>query len=558
MTGTHRDEAEHATILGLLRFQPGRVVLAVVLAGVAALLSLVQPWVAGRVVDAVGSGRPIAVLLVVLIVIVLGQVAAEAVGNYVQETMGEAGARHVRQVLGGALLEAEFTGLAAHRSGDVIARFTTDVEALRDGISRGWIQVVTAAVTAVVAGTLLFLLDPVLLGVIVLVLVLAAAGAWVFLQRIETTSRAKQEALGDVASLVGRLLAGLRTIRLFGVQRPERKRLETAVDASCSAGRRLALWVSAVTPAIELAATGSFLALLLVGGSRVAMGEMAVGDLVTALMYSTIVVVPLGMVVDAVIALSTASGALVRINEILALSREDACAPGAAPRENGEGVPTYGLEASDLTFGFAGGPAVLRDVNLRIRKGTSVLVKGASGSGKSTLVNLICRFHGPYTGTIRLDGVDISRLTPCEVRERIALVEQDAPVLFGTVRESLVHGRPEATDTELEGALASVALLDRLGGPGVALERELGEQGTGLSGGERQRLAVARALLSRRPLIILDEPTASLDAESRDRVIAALRGREPGQTVLIISHDDRDRAWTDHQVDLPAPDPRSE
>lgn len=550
MTTSSAAVAHRITILGLLRMQWGAAVVAFFLLALASLLGLAQPLVAGRIVESVGDQESVIALTLLLIALVTAQVGADAVGHYVQELMGERGALRAREAMAEAILLASLKQLAGNKSGDVVTRFTTDGEAIRDGVSRGYIQLATALVSAVGAGVFLASIDWLLLVVVFLILIVAGLGALMFLSRIETASEAKQQALGRVGLNAARIFQGIRTVRLFGAHAYERHRLRDASMDAFGAGRRFAKWTAAVTPAIELAATGSFLALLIVGGSRVASGQLDLAGLISALLYSTILVVPLGGLLEAGISLSTAAGALRRINELLGMESEDR--PNAGVHTD-EGIrthpPTCALEVSDLHFAFdSSGPAIA-GLSFRLPIGASLLLRG-SGSGKTTLVNLVCKFYESYAGSIRLFGREVSQLTASEARGLVALVEQDSPVLFGTVRENLAYGNSGRSEEVLLSALDEVGLLARLGGRSCALDREIAEQGAGLSGGERQRLALARALISDRPLIILDEPTSSLDEGSRKLVVEALSRRRSDQSLLIISHDDDDQAWTDMSLSI--------
>lgn len=550
------------TIWRLARERPFTLVVALLLVLGGAGLSLVQPMIVGRTIEMVERGDTVVPLIAILVAVAVVQIASETYGGYLQQTIGERGSRRARIGMGQAVLRSALTPLSRHRGGDLVSRFTTDADAIRDGVARGYIQVVTATVTAVGAGTMLWLLDSVLFLIVAAIMILAGAGAWVFLQRIEAASAARQETLGTIGATVDRALVGMRTIRVFHATEGEGNRLNRSFDHGFETGRRYATWTAAVTPAVELAATGSFLALLLGGGMRVAADQINLATLVSALLYSTILVVPIGALIEATISLSTAKGALARINEVITLPdestghelREDA--PPARPLKTPAAPETSdessGLHIGGLTARYDTAPPVLNNVSLSIPRGHSLLIRGPSGSGKTTLVNVICRFLQPQGGRIVLDGHHLLRMPPDEARRHVAIAEQDAPLLAGTVREALAYGDIQTTDAQMLTVLTELGLLADLGGPSHALDREIGEHGKGLSGGQRQRLSLARALLANRPLLIVDEPTTGLDESNRRRVVSALQQRKSDQTLLIISHNDEDQAWVDQILDLTA------
>lgn len=550
------------TIWRLAREHSFTLVAALLLVLAGAGLSLLQPMIVGRTIEAVEHGETVLPLVVLLVTLAAVQIASETYGGYLQQTMGERGSRRARIGMGQAVLRSALAPLSRHRGGDLVARFTTDADAIRDGVARGYIQVVTATVTAVGAGTMLWLLDAVLFVIVAVIMILAGAGAWVFLQRIEAASAARQETLGAIGATVDRALGGMRTIRVFHATEGERERLNKSFDHGFETGKRYATWTAAVTPAVELAATGSFLALLLGGGMRVASDQISLATLVSALLYSTILVVPIGALIEATISLSTAKGALARINEVITLPDESTLhshgddAPPTTP--SGTSAPlnavdeASGLHISGLSVGYDGAPPVLAGVSLHVPRGGSLLIRGRSGSGKTTLVNVICRFLEPLAGRVVLDGHDLLHLPPDQARRHVAIAEQGAPLLAGTVREALAYGDVHATDAQMLALLGRLGLLADLDGPSHVLDREIGEHGKELSGGQRQRLSLARALLANRPLLIADEPTTGLDESNRRRVISALQERSFDQTLLIISHNDGDQVWVDQVLDLPS------
>lgn len=561
MTARDAEGPGHAlTIWGLARERPDVLVVALLLVLAGSGLALLQPVLVGRIVELVDHDASVLPWIAILVAVAVVQVTAETVGGYLQQVMGERGSRRARSDMGRAILRAALTPLARLRNGDLVSRFTTDADTIREGVARGYIQVVTAVVTALGAGTMLWLLDTVLFLIVAAVMIVSGAGAWLFLRRIEAVSAARQETLGAIGASVDRVFVGIRTIRVFHATNKERAGLSRSFDLGFEAGKGYATWTAAVTPAVEIAATGSFLALVLGGGMRLAADQISLATLVSALLYSTILVVPIGTLIEATISLSTAKGALARINEVISLPDESEGADrqpissrtqsleAASPRTSSE--EASGLHIRGLSARYDAGPPVLHDVSLHIPRGHSLLVRGHSGSGKTTLVNVICRFLPPQTGRVLLNGHDLLRLPPAEARRYVTIAEQDSPLLGGTVRDTLAYGAVHATDPQMLTVLEQLGLLGDLGGPDRALERELGEHGRGLSGGQRQRLALARALLADRPLLIVDEPTSGLDGHNRRRVISALQHRSPEQTLLIISHDEADRDWVDQTLDF--------
>lgn len=292
-------------------------------------------------------------------------------------------------------------------------------------------------------------------------------------------------------------------------------------------------------PVSGLAVQGAFLAVLGVGGYRVAAGTLSVADLVTFILYLFMMLMPLATAFSAVITVRTALGALARIEEVLDLPTEDDGEPALPPQRVG-GSPSDPAPAvvtfEEVSFTYRGRQPVLEDVTFAVPRGSTTAIVGPSGAGKSTLLTLIERFYAPDQGTIALDGTDIRALPRPELRSRIGYVEQDAPMLAGTIKDNLLLAAPQTDETRCREVLADVNLLDRIEQHPDGLDAVVGDDGVGLSGGERQRLAIARALIGDAPLLLLDEPTASLDGRNERAMHHAIRSAAVGRTVMIVAH----------------------
>jgi ATP-binding cassette subfamily B protein len=273
----------------------------------------------------------------------------------------------------------------------------------------------------------------------------------------------------------------------------------------------------------------------------VATGSIGVADLVAFILYLFLLVMPLGQGIAAWTQLQTGLGALARIQEILALTPEvdqrpergsRAALPAAPPR--GDDVPL--LELDDVSFAYPDGTEVLRGVSLTVPAGSRVALVGPSGAGKSTILALIEGFYPVSGGAIRWAGTDVRELPRAALRARLGYVEQEAPVLAGTVRDNLLLAAPGATDAELWAVLADVGLTGVVQRSARGLDVPVGDDGVLLSGGERQRLAIARSLLARPALLLLDEPTASLDARNEGLLRQTLAAAASERALLVVAH----------------------
>lgn len=528
---------EHRGVLGVV------LVLSVLGAG----LSLAQPVVVNRLIGSIGTGRSLAPGVTVLVLLVLGAALVGAVQQYLLERTAEGVVLSARRRLVGQMLHLPVREHDTRRAGDLVSRVGSDTTMVRAALTGGLVDALGGSL--VFAGALvgMALLDPLLLGITLGVVVVAVAAVVVASARIQTLTRSAQEAVGRLAAGVERAVSGVRTIRAGGATDREVARLEAEAVSAHGFGVRVAGVSAVLWPISGLAVQGSFLAVLGVGGYRVASGALAIADLVTFILFLFMMVMPLGQFFSAITTVRTALGALGRIQEILDLPREDADddvpdrgdpAPraGAGAAAAARGRRPVELTFDRVTFAYRSDRPVLDHLSFTAPAGSTTAIVGPSGAGKSTLLALVERFYDPDGGSIRLDGTDVRAVSRSDLRARIGFVEQDAPVLAGSLRENLLLAAPGADEASCLAVLDAVNLLERFQSHPEGLDATVGDDGAGLSGGERQRLAIARALLADTPLLLLDEPTASLDSRNEQALHTAIRSAAAGRTVLIVAH----------------------
>ncbi|MFM6980276.1 MAG: ABC transporter ATP-binding protein, partial [Micrococcales bacterium] len=282
-----------------------------------------------------------------------------------------------------------------------------------------------------------------------------------------------------------------------------------------------------------------------VGGFRVASGTTTVANLVTFILLLFLMMRPIGQAFGAYTSTQSALGALARIQEIIDIKTEDELHEGQESSQR-KPINKTAIEFENVHFNYDPIPLddgtvpenkpVLKGVNFKIERGSRTAIVGPSGAGKSTILSLVERFYEPTQGRILLDGQPVQTLTRYSLREQIGYVEQDAPVLAGSIRENLLIGKPDATDKELVKVLKAVNLHDVLERDERKLDAEVGENGIMLSGGERQRLAIARTLLTKAPILLLDESTSSLDGLNEQRMREAIDAVSKNRTLIVIAH----------------------
>jgi len=530
---------------------------------VGAVLSVAQPAMVGLVIGSVQQSQPLTGIVLALVALVLAAAVISGIQQYLLQRTAEGVVLHTRTLLVGRLLRLPISEFDTRRTGDLVSRVGSDTTLLRSVVTSGLVDAVSGAlifVGSVIAMALISLPLLALTLVVVAVAIVTVVGLGGRIQKLTLTA---QTQVGALAAGVARAIPGVRTIRAAGATGREIDDLDGLAGAAYDTGIRLAKVMALIAPIIGIAMQGAFIAVLGVGGYLVADGTMQIAELVAFILYLFMMILPLGQVFQAYTATQNALGAVIRIREITVLREEDdaaatesaavdsravlsravlsgAVVSGAAVAEPPALPPPVRTAAPALSFdGVSFSYAehdVLRDVSFDVPTGTKTAIVGPSGAGKSTILALIERFYDPVAGVIRLGGVDVREMSRARTRAALGYVEQDSPVLAGTIRENLLLGAPSATDAECEAVLAAVNLLGVLRRDPAGLGAQVGEDGILLSGGERQRLAIARALLSQPAVLLLDEPTASLDGRNEQALRDAIDAISHDRTLILIAH----------------------
>jgi ABC-type multidrug transport system fused ATPase/permease subunit len=507
---------------------------------VAAAGALAQPALVARVIDVVGSGGALLPAVSLLVLVLVASSAVGAVQEYLLQRTAEGVVLTTRRTLADRLLRLPIAEYDRRRTGDLMSRVGADTTLLRATVTSGVVDVAGSVVVAVGALVAMALVDGWLLLLTVLAVAIGLAVVVLVSRGVRKLSQRAQEEVGAMSAAVERALSAVRTIRASGATAREVAGVGESARRAYDAGVRVARLQALVSPAGSIAIQGAFLAVLGVGGYRVASGSISVAELVAFILYLFVLVMPLGQAISAWTQLQTGFGALARIQEVLALDPEDderPERPAAVPvpaSSRADGVPL--LELEDVTFGYPDGTPVLRRVSLQVPAGSRVALVGPSGAGKSTILALVEGFYPLDGGVVRWTGTDVRELPRAALRARLGYVEQEAPVLAGSVRDNLLLTRPDATDPELWAVLADVGLTDVVRRSPRGLDVLVGDEGVLLSGGERQRLAIARSLLARPALLLLDEPTASLDARNEGLLRDTLAAAAADRALLVVAH----------------------
>ncbi len=426
-----------------------------------------------------------------------------------------------------------------HRSrpiGDTLVRLSSDIVLLRDMLVDSIVNLGTGVILLVLMVAIMLVVDPVLTAVSVLVIPLVALLGTLYGRRIRVNSRRQRKREGQVAAVMHEALSAMDVVQLHGATEREQERFHEINRRSLKQGVRAARLEARMNRGVELALAGGTVVVLWVGAVRALRGAITPGELIVFVSYLRAAYRPLRRASKTVQRSAKALAAAERIVEVLETEPEVRDAPDARPAP-----PLSGRIAFDaVTFAYRPGEApVLRDVSLTIEPGAKIAIVGANGSGKSTLVSLLPRLFDPVAGRVTIDDFDVRSFTLESLREQVTVVQQES-VLFGlSVAENIRYGRPSATDDEVRAAAAAAGLDDVVEPLPLGYDTVLTERGSSLSGGQRQLLAIARALVRRSPILVLDEPTTSLDTVNQARVVEALRELIRSTTTVLITHDMR-------------------
>ena len=569
-----QQDGPRATFRQLLPFlfeHKRTLIVVAVLSVIGAATSLVQPLLVGQVIEAVQSDTGIGILVWLLVGFVVVSSVISGFQHYLLQRTGTAVVYSSRRKLIARILHLPTSEFDARRTGDLVSRVGTDTTLLYAVLTQGLADAVGSAVLFLGALIAMLVIDPILLLLIVVVIGISVAVVVLLSGRIRTASTAQQEKVGELASGVERAVGSIRTIRASGATERETTAVSELASDAYGIGVRIAKISSMVVPVSGIALQLSLLVVLGVGGFRVAAGAITIASLISFIMFLFLLVMPLATTFGAITSVNQALGALGRIQEVLDLpteSQDDEKIAASLPRETAA-PDAPAIEFRDVRFHYPANvvaarqaaakearnlladahlesaedaaPAaqdheVLRGISFAVPHGSRVALVGPSGAGKSTILSLIERFYDPTGGSIRLHGHDARTYPRDELRAHFGYVEQDAPTLAGTLAENLRLASPEATDADCERVLRAVNLGDVLERNPLGIEAPVGEDGVMLSGGERQRLAIARALLTDAPILLLDESTSSLDGVNEQRMREAIDAVSTDRTLIVIAH----------------------
>jgi ATP-binding cassette subfamily B protein len=549
---THSEKRKKITIRELLKPHSKALVFGILAAIGGGVANLLEPWPLKVVLDNVLKSQPAHGWLNQLIlsafgddklstlkfaaVAVLAIAVIGALCSYAQKslttTVGQWVLHDLRQTLYFNMQRLSLAYHDQHRTGDLISRVTGDIDSIQSFITSGLLGALINSMTLVgMVGVMLYINWRFTLIALSVAPVLALV-VFKYTRQIKQASREARKKEGEIVSVVQEVLSSMRVVKAFAREDYEQRRLEEESLESLEIALRARSLKAKLPPMVDVIVACGTCLVLWFGARLVLAGSLSAGSLVVFILYLGKMYKPMQELSKLTDAYSKAAIGYERIREVLEMDHAVTDLPGArkAPRFDGE------IEFDSVNFSYNSDRQILTNVSFRIEPGQVAALVGPTGAGKTTIISLIPRFYDPTSGVVKIDGVDVRNFRPKSLRRQISFVLQESVLFHGPIWQNIAYGKPDASRTEILRAAELANASEFIDKMPAGYDTLVGERGVTLSGGQRQRIAIARAVIRDTPIVILDEPTTGLDAESEKLVFEALDRMMEHKTAIVIAH----------------------
>lgn len=495
------------------------------------------PYITGKLVDsATGESnwllKGIDEIALVMLGILVIQSTLSFTRVYMFAQVSENSMADIRKALFSKLLHIQIEFFDKRRVGELISRITNDVAFLKETFSVTLAEFFRQITIFIIGISIIFWESTELTLIMLSVFPILVIAALVFGRFIKKLSTKTQDSLADANVIVEESLQAVNVVKSFTNEAYENKRYSINLKSVVQLALKTAVYRGVFFSFVIFGLFGAIVLVLWYGAGLVSEGALSIGDLTSFIIYTMFIGASVGGLGDMYGQIQKAVGASERVLEILEEEEEISEDKSKSFTCNGN------LELKNVNFSYPTRKEiqVLKNINLKVESGSKIALVGHSGAGKSTVIQLLLRFYDPDSGEIKLDDNNIKDLDLINFRKHIGMVPQEVILFGGTIRENIAYGKPEADDAAIQEAARKANALEFIESFPEGFETLVGERGVKLSGGQRQRIAIARALLKNPEILVLDEATSSLDAESEALVQGALDELMKNRTTIIIAH----------------------
>jgi ABC-type multidrug transport system fused ATPase/permease subunit len=502
---------------------------------VSRLASLVLPGATKYLLDDVIVKKDLH-MLKVLIAVVAGSILVQSVTSYMLTKILSVEAQllisQLRIKVQKKILSLPISYFDNNKSGALVSRIMNDVEGVRNLVGTGLVQLIGGLLTAVISLILLIKISPMMTFYVLVPVALFAVVAAKAFTYIRPIFKMRGVINADVTGRLTESINGVRVIKGFNAEEQENKTFEKGVEQLFLNVKKSLTSTAIITSAAALLLGLASAGIMGIGGYMIIQGKLTFGDFIAFTLYLGFMIAPIVQMSNIGSQLTEAFAGLDRTQEIMNMAPEndDVARTIQLPSIKGD------IKFEDVTFSYEHGKEVVKGISFDAPSGSVTALVGTSGSGKTTIASLAASFITPDSGTITIDGIDLSKITLSEYRKNLGVVLQDDFLFEGTIRENILFARPQAGEEKLAKAVSAAYVNEFTDRFELGLDTVIGERGIKLSGGQRQRIAIARAILADPKIILLDEATSSLDTESEALIQQSLNELMKGRTTFVIAH----------------------